>query len=190
MQDQVHREGMAEGVRGDADRGPTHGGHQPVDMPVDRLARHREHPFVLPAPADIEVALDPVAQHGVRNRDIAFGPRCPALLEGLEDDAEVVAVVDETGRRKGEDLRDAGAGGPHQVEDEAVGRVGFGGEQGQHFGFEQVGRHGLDGVEHQRAFGNQARPVDVYLLDREGFRRAWAARRGRSCGGAARFHFT
>lgn len=173
MQQQVNRKGMPERMAADGKRRAPYPVHQRPDMAVHGLARHGKNLLGLAKPSRVQIALDAVLQQVIADGHIAArralvgglgGPSGPAL-QRLENHAEVVAVVDETRWRERERFGDARTGGPHQIEDQPVGRVLFGVQQHQHFGFEQVRRHGVDGFEHRRSFGDQTVPVDSDGID-------------------------
>lgn len=103
-------------------------------MPVHRLAGHGEDPLVLPKMSRVQVALYAILKHGVDDGHGAAGElyvgRSPRpLFECAQHDHEIVAVVDETAGREGQQLGDPRPGGPHEVEDQAVSRVSFGVEK-------------------------------------------------------------
>lgn len=144
-------------------------------MSAYRLALHRKNPLVLPKMPRVQVALHPVDQHRIHDGDGPLGtagelhlgrPPRP-LLQGAQHHHEIIAVVDKVARRERQHLGNPGAGGPHEIEDQTVGRVFFGVEQAENFGFEQVGGHRIDSVEDHLALGDQAIPVDLDVLNGE-----------------------
>ena len=146
-----------------------------MDVPVHRLAGHRKNPLVFPKMPRVQVALYPVDQDGTHDGngplgaagELQLGRPPRPLFEGAQHHQEIVAVVDKVAGREGLDFGDACARSPHEVEDQAVGRVFFSVEQAEDFGFEQVGRHGVDGVEDHLTLGDQAFPIDLDVLNRE-----------------------
>ena len=175
VQQQMDRKRVPEGVGADGKRRPADARHQGVDMAVDGLAGHGKEPLVGPKPPRAQVAGDPVLEQAVGDGHVALGRALKrrlggparALLEGLQDHPEVVAVVDEAPAFQRQDLGDPRAGGPHQIEDQAPGGVLLGAEQGEDLGFYEVARHGVDGLQHRGALGDEAVPVDAHRLQGE-----------------------
>lgn len=176
MQKQVHRKAVPKGMAPDLERRLSPNlVDQPIDIGADRLARDRKNPFVLPKLPHPQVALDPGLEVPVEDRNEAFGgplqaafarPPCP-LLERLEDHPEVVAVINETRRRDRQHLGDPGAGAPHQIQDQPVHGVGFGLQQRQYLGLEQVPGHGVEGFQQQGPLIDESVPIDGHLGDRK-----------------------
>lgn len=83
-----------------------------------------------------------------------------SLFERFQDHAKLVAVINKRVGGQGEDFGNPGPGGPYQVQNKPVGGVFFGVEQQQDFEFQQIGRHGVDGIEHPGAFGHPTIPFD------------------------------
>ena len=176
MQQQVHRKAVPKSMASDLERRFSPNLlDQPVDVGADRLPRDRKDPLVLPKLAHPQVALDPGLEVPVEDRDEALGRAlqaafagspCP-LLERLEDDPEVVAVIYEARRRDRQHLGDPGAGAPHQIQDQPVHRVGLGLQQRQYLGLEQVLGHGVEGFQQQGSLVDEPVPIDGDFLDRE-----------------------
>lgn len=182
MQKQVHRKAVSESVAPDLERRLSpHLIDQPIDVGTDRLARDRKYPLVLPKLPHPKVALDPGLEVPVEDRDEALGRALQAafarppgpLLEGFEHHPEVVAVVVETRRRDRQHLGDPRAGTPHQIQDQPVHGVGFGLQQRQHLGLEQVPGHGVEGLQQQRPLVDEPIPIDGHLGDRERYQGAF-----------------
>ena len=94
----------------------------------------------------------------------AFGWAPGALLEGPQDHAEVVAVVQEKGRRQSQHFLDTRAGGPDQFENHPVHGVFLGAQQPEDFRLEQD-QHGVHRLHQQRTFGFQLLPFNLNPLD-------------------------
>lgn len=80
-----------------------------------------------------------------------------------------MAVLDKARGCEGQDFRDPRPGGPHQVQDEPVDGVFFGGEQPQHLGLEQIDWHLFHGLQDQGVLGDEPIPVEAHSLDGEAF---------------------
>ena len=154
---------MPKGVAPDLERRLSpHLLNQTIDVGADCLARDRKDPLVLPKLPHPQIALDPGLEVPIQDGNKPFGgplqaalarPPCP-LLERFKHDAKVVAVVDETGRRDREYLRDSRPRAPHEIQDQPVHGVRLAFEQVQHFGFEQVLGHDVEAFQEHRPLGN------------------------------------
>lgn len=119
------------------------------------------------------MTLYPILESMIGDRHIAFRQpgerrlrRSPwPLLERPQDRAEVVGVCNEILGRQRQDHGDPRARRPHQIQQQAIPRTLLRRQQRQHLGLVQVGRHGVDSLEHEWPFGAQARRSQSIATD-------------------------